>query len=239
MHHSHLELDPVSDATLWSAIDAQLASIRHADGNARTPWPRMQVDAVIAAVGAVPGADRVPEITVLTDFATLVDGSHADSICETVDAVPLPVSTVRRLCCDATIVPAVLGSDGELLDLGRGERTAKPRATTGSTGDASHLCSPRLHRGCLGVSDPPRDMVVARPRADRHRQPRATLRTAPSPRPRRRMDADDDPRPSLHLDPTRRHDPPHRQHHRPGTQRSRGSSPGPGCLTGDQPSIRF
>ena len=149
MHHSHLELDPVSDATLWSAIDAQLASIRHADGNARTPWPRMQVDAVIAAVGAGPGADRVPEITVLTDFATLVDGLHADSVCETVDGVPLPVSTVRRLCCDATIVPGVLGSDGELLDVGRGERTAN-RAQRRAVRAMHRTCA---HPDCtVGVS---------------------------------------------------------------------------------------
>lgn len=124
MHHTHLELDPVSDAKVWGAIDAQLASVRQADGNARTPWQRMQVEAVIAAVGAGQGAERVPEITVLTDFATLVGGLHANSVCETVDGVPLPVSTVRRLCCDAAIVPAVLGSDGEILDVGRSERTA-------------------------------------------------------------------------------------------------------------------
>ena len=102
-----LELDPVSDATVWSTIDAQLASLRKADGNARTPWQRMQVDAVVAAVGAGPGADRVPEIMVLSDHATLVRGLHANSVCETVDGVPLPVSTVRRMCCDADIVPAL------------------------------------------------------------------------------------------------------------------------------------
>jgi hypothetical protein len=124
MHHSHFELDPVSDAIVWGAIDAQLATIRQADGNARTPWKRMQVDAVIAAVGSGPGVDRIPEIMVLTDLATIVDGLHANSVCETVDGIPLPVSTVRRLCCDANIIPAVLGSDGEILDVGRAERTA-------------------------------------------------------------------------------------------------------------------
>ena len=43
MHHTHLALDPERDAKLWSAIDAQLASIKQADGNAGTPltacWP--------------------------------------------------------------------------------------------------------------------------------------------------------------------------------------------------------
>ena len=42
---------------------------------------------------------------VLTDYRTLVEGLHELSICETDDGVPLPVSTVRRLCCDAEITP--------------------------------------------------------------------------------------------------------------------------------------
>ncbi len=37
MHHTHLALDPERDAKLWSAIDAQLASIKQADGNSGTP----------------------------------------------------------------------------------------------------------------------------------------------------------------------------------------------------------
>ena len=61
------------------------------------------------------GADRL---------RTLVSGLHAHSICETDDGVPLPVSTVRRLCCDAEIIPIVLGSDGVTLDVGRAARTA-------------------------------------------------------------------------------------------------------------------
>ena len=38
--------------------------------------------------------------------------------------LPLPPSAVRRLCCDADIIPAVLGTDSELLDLGRESRLA-------------------------------------------------------------------------------------------------------------------
>ena len=124
MHHTHLELDPVADAALWSAIDAQVATLRHADGNARTPWQRLQVDAVVAAVGAGPAADRVSEIGVFVDWRTLLDGFHDHSVCETVDGIPVPVSTVRRMCCDADVFPVVLGTDGEVLDVGRTERTA-------------------------------------------------------------------------------------------------------------------
>jgi hypothetical protein len=163
MHHTHLELDPLRDSTVWNAVHAALARLRRRDGNAATPWQQMQVDAFVEAVqGGIiadpgdlagePGADaraadasdsggagpsdadggaasmkrlelRIPEVTVLVDFQTLVAGLHAGGICETEDGVPLPASTVRRLCCDAEIIPAVLGTRGELLELGRSART--------------------------------------------------------------------------------------------------------------------
>lgn len=44
---------------------------------------------------------RVPEVSVLIDWATLI--RDADGVCETSNGEHLPVSTVRRLCCDAEI----------------------------------------------------------------------------------------------------------------------------------------
>lgn len=146
MHHTHLEVDPLRDATLWTAVNDSLATLKQLDGNAGTPWQQLQVNAVVAAVqgGAIadesaaptPAAvvdpveeslrrieKRIPEVTVLTDLAVLLDGLHDGGICETDDGIALPVSTVRRLCCDAEIIPAVLGAAGEILDLGRAVRT--------------------------------------------------------------------------------------------------------------------
>jgi hypothetical protein len=124
MHHTHLELDPVRDATLHAAIDAQIRRLRQQDGNASTAWAQLQVDAVIAATSGGAGADRIPEIGVLVDHDTLMTGWHTHSICETDDGVPLPVETVRRMCCDAEILPIVLNGAGEVLDVGRSRRTA-------------------------------------------------------------------------------------------------------------------
>ena len=127
MHHTHLELDPVRDAALWSAVNAQLASLRQRDGNRRTPWAQLQVDAFVEAAGSGSGSgDRVPEITVLIDWSTLVADAAAAGvgICETDGGVPLPVSTVRRMCCDAEIIPIVLDTTGEVMDAGRSSRTA-------------------------------------------------------------------------------------------------------------------
>ena len=142
---TRLELDPVRDAALWSAVDSALATMRQNDGNATTPWSQMQVDAFVAAVTlgfvgrtsddesdtAGEGADlaharRVPEITILTDLQTLTSGLHDRAICETDNGMPLPVSTVRRLCCDAEIIPMVLGTDGVPLDVGRSARSVTP-----------------------------------------------------------------------------------------------------------------
>jgi hypothetical protein len=140
MRHTHLELDPVRDATLWTAIDAQLRTLRQQDGNSGTPWNELQADAVVAAVGAGPQGDRVPEIGVFIDHDTAVHGLHDHGICELDDGTPLPVSTVRRLCCDAKIFPVVLGADGEVLDVGRTVRTLNR---------AQRRALKSMHRTCI------------------------------------------------------------------------------------------
>jgi len=189
IHHTHIELDPIRDAQLWSIINAYLAKLRQADGNSKTPWNQLQIQALLAAVeaglinnsngsgsgsgsgdrprsrrnnGAGNGAGspgnegdsgdgsrsgdnangdggngdsangggfvrRIPEITLLVDWQTLISGMHDNSVCETEDGIALPVSTVRRMCCDAEILPAVLGGNGEVLDAGRSKRTATPQ----------------------------------------------------------------------------------------------------------------
>ena len=146
MCHTHAEFDPIRDAALSSAIDAELARLRRTDANAGTPWNQLKVNAFVAAVtngvtrrrtaapdtadaGDGEAADtihalRVPEITILTDFRTLVEGLHDHSVCETEHGTAIPVSTLRRLCCDAEIIPVVMGSDGVPLDMGRSIRTA-------------------------------------------------------------------------------------------------------------------
>jgi hypothetical protein len=127
MCHTHLELDPVRDRALWAAIEAGRVTLRQQDGNRRTPWDQLTVDAVITAIGGGERGDRgerVPEITVLIDHRSLLDGSHAEGICETDNGMPLPVSTVRRLCCEAEILPVVLDGAGQVLDVGMSKRTA-------------------------------------------------------------------------------------------------------------------
>ena len=69
-----------------------------------------EVEALIAACNGGDGTQRVPALIVLADIDTLRSGLHANSICETDDGTPLPVEVVRRLACDAEIIPVVLNS---------------------------------------------------------------------------------------------------------------------------------
>lgn len=64
---------------------------------------------------------------------------------------PLPAETARRLACDAEIIPAVLGSRGETLDLGRRTRivtTARRRALIARDHHCAHPGCRRRPRHC-------------------------------------------------------------------------------------------
>ena len=65
------------------------------------------------------------EFTVLADLRTLTDGLHERSIIE-VDpgGVQLPVETLRRLACEADLLPVVLDGHGVAVDVGRSKRLA-------------------------------------------------------------------------------------------------------------------
>ncbi len=119
MRNTLLTLDPVRDAELWTAVNAKLASLRQADGD--TPFDQLQVEAFIATVASGDAVSRVPQVGVLIDYQTICDGLHANSICELDNGTPIPVSTVRRLCCDANVFPVVLAGNGEVLDVGQSE----------------------------------------------------------------------------------------------------------------------
>ena len=58
-------------------------------------------------------------LAVLIDYQTLTGQLAANGICELFDGTPISPDQVRRLACDAAIIPMVLGSRGEVLDQGR------------------------------------------------------------------------------------------------------------------------
>jgi hypothetical protein len=125
MHRTMISCDPIRDAALHAAIDAQLARLKQQPDNDSVPFGSLQVDALVAAVSSdQPGQLPIPEVSVLTDQHSACHGRHADTICETSAGTPLPGSTVQRMCCDASIIGITLDDHGEVLNVGREQRTA-------------------------------------------------------------------------------------------------------------------
>jgi hypothetical protein len=64
------------------------------------------------------------EVSVVVDYRTLAQGLHRNSVIRTGTDIDLPVETVRRMACEARIIPVVMGSSGVVLDMGRATRLA-------------------------------------------------------------------------------------------------------------------
>jgi hypothetical protein len=104
-----------------------VASARAAAQGEDVEFDHLKADALVGLItGARTTGHRIPDLTLLTDSRTMRHGPHEDTVCETGDGQPLPVETVRRLGCDATITPIVVDDDGVPLNLGRTRRLATP-----------------------------------------------------------------------------------------------------------------
>lgn len=123
-----IELDPASDRQFWNAVQRQRNLIRSRTTNRQTSWDRLGVDALLEALTAEQGSRRVPSIVVHIDIDRLIHG--APGLCEADDGPPLPVDTVRRLACEADLIPVVLDGRGVALDEGRSKRLATPEQRT-------------------------------------------------------------------------------------------------------------
>ena len=125
LHHTHVTLDPESDAKFSAALDAAVAAERAKHDDEERTFEQLKVDAFVSLVtGVRTGERRHPEVLVLVDHDTLATGVHERTVCETNDGSPLPVETVRRMCCEADIIPIVLNGEGVALDAGRSRRVA-------------------------------------------------------------------------------------------------------------------
>ncbi|MEU4295220.1 DUF222 domain-containing protein, partial [Kribbella sp. NPDC026596] len=79
------------------------------------------VDRTAATTARIPGFGAKANITVTIDFNDLKTAT-ANAIGDTVYSDGLSAATIRRIACDAKIIPLVLGSNSEPLDVGRAER---------------------------------------------------------------------------------------------------------------------
>jgi Domain of unknown function (DUF222) len=145
MCHTHLQLDPEADAKISAALDAAISAEQALPDPDQRSFDQLRADAMVNLITGARGTERrVPEVSVLIDHDTLSDGLHDDSVCETDEGQALPPDTVRRLCCDADIIPIVLNGAGVALDVGR-ERRVATRAQRRALRAMYRTCA---HPGC-------------------------------------------------------------------------------------------
>src|SRR3954463_11349844 len=141
MRHTLISLDPVRDQIFWTAVSHSMHQVRRQPGHAKTPWAQLQVEGLMAGCSGGSGGERVPSLILLCDLETMRSGVHANTVCETQDGTPIPVEVVRRLACQAEIIPVVLNSRGQALDVGRTQRLTTP---------AQRVALAAMHRTCIG-----------------------------------------------------------------------------------------
>ena len=127
MYWLRAEFHPEAGARLFRAIDAETAAMAKRVSDA-PPVERSQLAAAaLVELATAANRSRRPgrvELLALIDVETLTNGLGDSSTCELDDGTALPVATVRRLACDAGIIPVVLSGDGVVLDVGRSRRLA-------------------------------------------------------------------------------------------------------------------
>ena len=88
--------------------------------------PTRMLDALVEACRRLQSTDLLPEshgatprVTVTMDFTDLRDQSGYGT---TETGEQLTASALRRICCEAEVIPAVLGTNSAVLDVGRTQR---------------------------------------------------------------------------------------------------------------------
>ncbi len=171
MCHTQISLDPESDARFSAVFDAAVAAQRAKPDDGRT-FDQLKADAFMTLVTAptVVGGRRPAELLVLIDLETLVGGLHESTVCETYDGQPLPPATVRRLACEADIIPIVLAGDGRVVDVGRAKRLASADQRRALRAMHQTCARTRLPRPLRRLRHPP-------PHTNGNKEARRTLRT--------------------------------------------------------------
>lgn len=133
----HLTLDPESKAVLEAAL-GPLSAPRPLDGERDLrSSDRRRGEALVTLVrqavasGTVAPKSTKAQLFVTVDYDTLRQGLvGAGTTVGGADAGSLIApETVRRLACDASLIPVVLGGDSEILDYGRAVRLFTPAQT--------------------------------------------------------------------------------------------------------------
>lgn len=123
----------ISDVPGSDDVAAELAALGELGRDTRTAGQRCH-DALIemarvlatnpTTLSEVRSATAVKaQVTITMDLDRLNAGFGAGTDGH---GTALTAATIRRMCCDAALIPAVLGADGAILDWGRSRRLASP-----------------------------------------------------------------------------------------------------------------
>src|SRR5690348_14752920 len=131
MREYRLRLDPEGAAVLEAILGPLAApqpSTEHGSdlrtSDQRRAEALVEVCRRAAAAGGSAPATAKAAVVVTMAYQDLVGRTGAGT---TLTGELLAPETVRRIACDASLIPAVLGSRGEVLDLGRTVRLATPK----------------------------------------------------------------------------------------------------------------
>ena len=133
MFHINGRLDPECGLRIIGRIDNAVETLFHGALPDTCPtddrkYGHLNALSLVALIDGSVGASSSPnaraEVSVVIDLQTLMHGMHQRSVIRTGHDVELPIETIRRMACEAEIIPVVLGSNGVVLDVGRATRLA-------------------------------------------------------------------------------------------------------------------
>ena len=130
------ELDDEADAVFYGALRDVMGEMRRADTKAKLPpeqhrsLRQIGADAGEELARRSRGADVItkhrarPTILALTEMSVLWDQLRVNGYCELDNGTKLTSRQLRRLACEADIIPMVMDTNGVCLDMGRSVRLA-------------------------------------------------------------------------------------------------------------------
>lgn len=135
----HGEFDPESGLRLVGRLEQAVRHMFHSNESDKPS--HLAAQALVALVCrtdpahgsqndnvvSLAGTHSRAEVSVVVDLDTLRHGTHAGSIVSTGTDVDLPIEALRRMACEARIIPVVMSSKGVVLDMGRASRLASPQ----------------------------------------------------------------------------------------------------------------
>lgn len=116
--------DPETSARVHAHLSAERDRLLKADPTMTHEHATADALANLLLGGGRSERPGVVEVVAFIDFESLLHGAHAGGVSYLSSGVPVPVSQIRRLCCEAKILPMVLDGEGRPLDVGREQRLA-------------------------------------------------------------------------------------------------------------------